>query len=166
MADAISIIQLTATILGMGSIIIGVIFSLLAIRNNNKSRNMSLFLQYHSRAGNTAFLSDMLEINSEWNWTDVEDFWKKYGSASAFSKFISVGSYYDSMGMLLKTKNISVEYIPELMLVAIIQFWEKVEPIHKEMTVAFRRTESFENIKFLYDEIQKHDLVTKQEKLN
>ena len=44
MADAISIIQLTATILGMSSIIVGVIFSILAIQRNSRARNLSLFM--------------------------------------------------------------------------------------------------------------------------
>ena len=129
MADAISIIQLIATILGMGSIIIGVIFSLLAIQRNNRARNLSLFMQYYNRSVNVQFLEHLVEINDEWSFTDIEDFWKKYGSPASLAKFLSVASYYDSMGMLLKTKNITVDYIPELMLVAVCEFWKKIEAI-------------------------------------
>jgi hypothetical protein len=161
MADAISIIQLTATILGMSSIIVGVIFSLLAIRRTNKARNLSLFMQYQNRAANTEFLANILEIINVWSWDDVEDFWKKYNNE--FAVFISVGSYFDSLGMLLKTNNITVDYIPEFILTTVCQFWEKVEPIHKEMTKVFRRPESFDNIRYLYNEIQKYDLIKKQE---
>lgn len=162
MADAVSIIQLIATILGMGSIIVGVFFSLLAIRNSNKSRNLSLFMQYYNRSGNVQFLENLVEINDTWSFTDVEDFWKKYGAPASIAKFLSVASYYDSMGMLLKTKNITVEYIPELMLVAICDFWKKIETIYKDMPAVTIRSESFDNIKYLYDEIKKDDLITKQ----
>ena len=159
---AVDIIQLVATILGMSSIIVGVFFSLLSLRNYNKARNLSLFMQYHTRAGSVDFLTHLIEINTTWNWKSTEEFWKKYGpenDPAAFAKFVSVGSYYDSMGMLLKTKNISVKYIPELMITAILTFWEKVSPYVEEMSIAFRRPESFENIKYLYDEIQKHALI-------
>lgn len=164
MADAISIIQLIATILGMSSIIIGVIFSLLAIRRNNKTRNLSLFMQYQNRASNKDFLADILEINTLWSWSNLEEFLEKYGAPETFAKFITVGSYFDSMGMLLKTKNISVDFIPELMVISIVEFWEKIESIYREMSKNFRRPESFENIKYLYDEIQKHDLITRKQK--
>ena len=73
MADVVSIIQLTATILGMSSIVIGVIFSLLSLRNYNKSRNLSLFMQYQSRSGDIQFLSILMEINTQWNWKNFED---------------------------------------------------------------------------------------------
>ncbi|NHJ33306.1 MAG: hypothetical protein FK732_10605 [Asgard group archaeon] len=155
MADAISIIQLIATILGMGSIIVGVIFSLLAIQRNNRARNLSLFMQYYNRSLNVQFLENLVEINDMWSFTDIDDFWKKYGSPASIAKFLSVASYYDSMGMLLKTKNITVEYIPELMLVAVCDFWEKFETIYKDMPAVTIRPESFDNIKYLYDEIRK-----------
>lgn len=63
MADAISIIQLIATILTMGSIIVGIIFSLISLRNYRDSRNLSLYMQYHSQAGGKRFLTEMLEVN-------------------------------------------------------------------------------------------------------
>ena len=162
MADTVSIIQLTATILGMSSIIIGVIFSLLAIRNNNRARNLTLFMQYNSRSGNVQFLADLVEFNDMWSFTNFDDFWKKYNNPTSIAKFLSVASHYDGMGMLLKTKNITVEYIPELMITTVIDFWEKIEPIYKEMPSTIRRPESFDNIKYLYEEIKKHDLITKQ----
>lgn len=86
----------------------------------------------------------------------------KYGpekDPTAFAKFVAVGSYYDSMGMLLKTKNISVEYLPKLMIIAIIDFREKIAPIADELALAMRHPESYDNIKHLYSEVRKHDLV-------
>ena len=166
MADAVGIIQLVATILGMSSIIVGVFFSLLALRNNNKARNMSLFMQYQSRTADNQFLTNLNEINSQWKWSTTEEFFEKYGpenDPALFSKFISVGSYFDSMGMMLKTKNIDIEYIPEIILSTIIVFWKKVEPFIDEMSVAFMREESFSNIKYLYDAVIKHDLILMQD---
>jgi hypothetical protein len=164
MADPISIIQLTATILGMGSIIVGVFFSLLSLRNYNKSRNLSLFMQYHSQAGGKEFLADMLEVNLKWKWTDAEDFFKKYGpltNPEAFAMFLDHSNYYDSIGLLLKTNNLSVDYLSPTMIVSIAYFWEKVEPIADAISAIIRRPNSYENVKFLYDQVLKHGLITK-----
>jgi hypothetical protein len=165
MADAVSIIQLIATILGMSSIIVGVFFSLLSLRNYNRSRNLSLFMQYHSQAGGKGYLVDMLEVNLKWKWTNAEEFFKKYGpltNPEAFAMFLDHSNYYDSIGMMLKTKNLSVEYLSPTMIVAIVYFWEKVEPIADEISAILRRPDSYDNVKYLYDEVIKHGLVAKE----
>lgn len=74
MADAISVIQLIATILGMSSIIVGVIFSLISLRNYNKGRNLSLYMQYRGQAGGKAFLTEMLEVNLKWKGLILRNF--------------------------------------------------------------------------------------------
>jgi hypothetical protein len=165
MADAVSIIQLIATILGMSSIIVGVFFSLLSLRNYNRSRNLSLFMQYHRQAGGKEFLADMLEVNLKWKWANAEEFFKKYGpltNLESFAMFLDHSNYYDSIGLLLKTRNMSIEYLSPTMIVAIVYFWEKVEPIADEISAILRKPDSYVNVKYLYEEVLKHRLVAKE----
>ncbi|NHJ47285.1 MAG: hypothetical protein FK733_05800 [Asgard group archaeon] len=162
----VEIIQLVSTILGMSSIVVGVFFSLLSIRRYNKSRNISLFMQYQSRTASTEFINNMLEINALQIWKSTEAFWMHYDlvkNPGALAKFVTVGTYFDSMGMLLKSKNISVEYIPEFMITQIITFWERIASIVDQLAIDMNRPESFEKIKYLYDKVQEYELVLPKE---
>jgi hypothetical protein len=164
--SAVEIIQLVSTILGMSSIVVGVFFSLLSIRRYNKSRNISLFMQYQSRTASTEFISNILEINAQEVWKNAEEFWMKHDpvkNPGALAKFVTVGTYFDSMGMLLKTKNISVEYIPEFMITQIITFWERIEHIVDQLSIDMNRPESFDKIKYLYNKVREHRLVLPNE---
>jgi hypothetical protein len=164
MADAISIIQLIATILTMGSVIAGVIFSIISLRNFRESRNLSLYMQYRSQAGGKEFLANMLKVNLKWEWKNAEEFFEKYGpitNPEAFALFLDHSNYYDSVGVLLKTKNLSIEFLSKTMITSIVYFWEKVEPIADAISAMIRQPGSYDNVKYLYEEVIKHKLATK-----
>ncbi|MFX1341213.1 MAG: hypothetical protein ACFFAL_00820 [Promethearchaeota archaeon] len=62
------------------------------------------------------------------------------------------------MGVLLKRKYIPVDMVPELMVIAIMAFWVKVGPIFSQWSADMQRPHAFENIEYLFNEIQKRDL--------
>ena len=164
MADAVGVIQLIATILGMSSIIVGVFFSLISLRNYNKGRNLSLYMQYRMQAGGKEFLADMLKINLGWKWTNTEEFFKKYGpltNPEAFALFLAHSDYYSSIGVLLKSKSLSIEYLSQTMITAIVYFWEKVGPIANDIEAMLRSPGSYDNVKYLYDKVIKSGLAIK-----
>lgn len=151
-------IQTLSIVVAAISVVIGVIMSLLSIRNFANSRKAALFTDFQSRAYDTDFMKDLLVINSGWSWNDVDDFMEKYGpetNPDAFAKFSAVGSYFDGMGTLLRVKLIDSKHIPELTAIAIIGFWEKIESIARDMALLFRRPEAFGDIKYLYDMVHK-----------
>ncbi len=142
------------------SVVVGVILGLQSAKDWSKDRNASLFLQYQLQAFNTEFMENLIEINSLWSWQDSMEFWTKYGPESnpkEFAKFSVVGTVFDSMGVLLKRKYIPVDMVPELMIIGIITFWEKVGPISTQMSTDMQRPHAFENIEYLVNEILKRD---------
>jgi hypothetical protein len=67
----------------------------------------------------------------------------------------TVGTTFDSMGVLLKKKHIPVTMVPELMIIAISDFWSKVGPISADLARDMQRSNVFQNIEFLYNTVQK-----------
>ena len=140
------------------SIIIGMILGLQSAKDWSKDRNAGLYLQYQLEAFNTDFMENLLEINVTWSWSNNEDFWKKYGpetNPKAFAKFLSVGTIFDSLGVLLKRKYIPVTMVPELVIIAVRDFWGKVEPVAAQLGKDMMHPKAFQNIEYLYNEIQK-----------
>jgi hypothetical protein len=62
------------------------------------------------------------------------------------------------MGVLLKRKYIPVSMVPELMVISIMAFWEKVGPIASKLSADMQRPHAFENIEHLFNEIQQRDV--------
>ncbi|MHA2374367.1 MAG: hypothetical protein ACXAEB_15280 [Candidatus Thorarchaeota archaeon] len=147
-------IQSISTILGMSSIIVGVMMSLITLRNYTRARQLALFLEFNKIALQKEFIQDVNEINNLWIWDSMEDFFAKYGPEAdnvTFSKFMRVGSYFDAMGKLLEKKLIDASFVPGPTSVTIIAFWEKVESMSEEMNIAMKRPGAWDSVKLLYD---------------
>ena len=138
----------------------GVIIGVATVRSEAGTRRAQLFLEFHTKAYDKKFVKDLLEVNTHWTWKDAEEFFKKYGpetNPEAFALFVSVGSYFDGMGLLLKRRLIDVNVLPELMATAILAFWEKTRPIAREFGELTRRPRTFDSIEYLYREVRKRD---------
>jgi len=147
------------------SVVVGVILGLQSAKDWAKSRNAGLFLQYQLQTFDKEFMENLIEINSSWSWKDTGEFWTKYGPESnpkEFAKFSTVGTVFDSMGVLLKRKYIPVDMVPELMIIGIMAFWEKVGPFASQLSIDMQRPRAFENIEYLVKEIKKQDGIRSQ----
>ncbi|MFW9811291.1 MAG: hypothetical protein ACFFF9_02465 [Candidatus Thorarchaeota archaeon] len=150
-------VQTVSIILAAMSVVIGVIMSVLSIRNLAKSRRASIFLDFHKQA-DQKFLEDMFEVVGEWNWSNFEQFMAKYGptgNSKNWAKFIHVSSFFDSMGKLIEDKITDAELIPEAMAVMTMAWWEKIEPIQADFAKRWRSSESLDSSKFLYKTLKK-----------
>jgi len=138
----------------------GVIVGVATVRSEAGTRRAQLFLEFHNKAYDKQFIRDLLEVNNHWTWKDTEEFFKKYGpetNPEAMALFVSVGSYFDGMGLLLKRKLIDINVIPELMATAIMDFWEKARHMAREFGELTRRPRTFDSIEYLYQEVRRRD---------
>ncbi len=86
-----------STLVGLGSIILGVIVSLHSIRRLARDRKLSIFLEFSKILYDKEFIQEINEIQT-WTWNHVGEFFVKYGpelNPEAFAKWIRVGSYFD-----------------------------------------------------------------------
>ncbi|MHA2060466.1 MAG: DUF4760 domain-containing protein [Candidatus Ranarchaeia archaeon] len=148
-----------STILGLGSVIIGIIGSLYSIWRFVRARKLAIFLEFNRLLYDKEFIRDMNDIQT-WTWENVEEFFEKYGPDThpdEFAKYIRVGSYFDGLATLVYRKFMDYDFIPETTAISIILFWEKFEPSSKVLGEVFRRPGCWDAIKHLYNRLQKTD---------
>ena len=138
------------------SVVIGVIMSVLSLRNISRSRQATVFLAFHKQA-DFEFLEAATEVIMEWRWTDAKDFASKYGpiaNPKGYSKFIFVGSFFDSMGKLVEAKVSTVNLIPETLAVFTMAWCEKVKSIEPDIAAQWRASGSMDSTKQLYQKLK------------
>ncbi|MHA2302466.1 MAG: hypothetical protein ACXACD_16075 [Candidatus Thorarchaeota archaeon] len=149
-------LQSVSILVAATSVVIGVIMSVLSLRNISRSRQASVFLDFHKQA-DLEFIETVAEIVLEWNWIDAEEFATKYGpraNPKAYSKFILVGSFFDSRGKLIEAKVTTANLIPETLAVFAMSWCEKIESIEPEIAAQWRTSGSMDSTKLLYNRLK------------
>jgi hypothetical protein len=112
---------------------------------------------------NRAVFEEML---NDWNWTDFEHFWSKYGSQEKpeeWRKFMIIFPQFERMGMLVKDGLISPEIIYEWMGGYPIRLWDKFEPVIAEWRTRYEAPpkgmwmEWFEDLVYALRNVRKKD---------
>jgi len=155
--------QTISMVIAAASIAIAATYYITIVRNTNRTRQAQLYTQFHSKSMNKELIKDLLEINISWKWKDVDDFFQKYGpekNPDAFAKFVSVGAYYEGMGTLVQKILVSIDMIPEILAIAVVDFWEKIQPVATQLSKQLRRSQAFDGIEHLYREIQRANELT------
>ena len=150
--------QTISIVIAAASIVIATIYYITIVRNANRTRQAQLFMQFHSKGMDKELIKDMTEINLSWAWKDVDEFFQKYGpetNPDAWAKFVSVWTYYEGVGTLVKKNLINVEIIPEILAIAIVDFWEKIQPVANQYSQQLRRPQAFDGTETLYRKIRR-----------
>jgi hypothetical protein len=146
-----------STLIGLGSVIVGIIISLHSIRRFTKDRKLGIFLEFNKLLYDKDFIQDMNEIQT-WTWKNVEEFFAKYGpepNPEAFAKYIRVISYFDGLSTLVQRNFMDYNFIPETTAISLIRFWGKFESTADGFAMVFRRPGCWDSIKNLYDRLHK-----------
>ncbi len=149
-------LQSISTIIAATSVLIGVIMSLLSIRNFSRSRQASVFLDFHKQA-NLEFIEHASEVVMEWSWKDAQEFDQKYGpmtNPKAYAKFILVGSFFDAMGKLIESKVTNAKLFPESLAVFAMAWFEKIKSIEPDLAAKWRSSGSMDSSKLLYKKLK------------
>jgi hypothetical protein len=109
---------------------ISIFYCAMILRNANKTRKLQLAAQEHATETRQAQLfmqirgnydMDMIRRRYElqnWEWDDYEDFMSKYGpdtNLESWSKLISVGQYFEDIGVLVKRGLIDPDLVDDLL---------------------------------------------------
>ena len=146
-----------STLVGVGSIIIGVIVSLLSLRRFARERKLSIFLEFHKQLYDKEFLQDINDVQ-EWNWEHVGEFFAKYGpeqNPEAFAKWLRVELYFDGLSKLVHEKFIDAKFIPESTAIMLIRHHELLQPTMDQFALVYRSPNCFDAVKNLYNKLEK-----------
>jgi hypothetical protein len=146
-----------STLLGLGSVVIGIIATVHSIQRFTRARKLGIFLEYSKMLYNMDFVKDINEIQT-FTWENVGEFFKKYGpetNPDAFAKFMRVGSYFDGLSTLVQRNFMDYDFIPETTAISLINFWEKFSPHADVFAQVYRRPGCWDSVKYLYNRLQK-----------
>jgi hypothetical protein len=165
-------------ILQTAGILVGIAYYLVIMRNSQKTRTLALnaqelsrkaqeqgvetrqsqlFMQIYLRGQEPSFQKRHLEIINQWEWKNYDDFNEKYGlskSSEDYSSFMTIGSYYEGLGVLVRRKLIDPHFVDDMMSGYIIRFWEKIESLTMEMRERLNYPQVWEQIEYLYNVIK------------
>jgi len=148
----------------IGAVVAGIaaFYYILTVRNTLRNmqttletRQAQLFMQIYNNFHETEFFDKFTDIIT-WKWRDYDDFLKKYGwkeNPKAFHSMGSVAAYFEGIGVLVHRNFIDVDLVGELMSRHVVLFWEKIEPISKEMRKRYKLPVDL-YLEHLYNEIK------------
>jgi hypothetical protein len=152
-----------STIIAAISVVVGVVFALLQLRQVVKTRNLGLIIQLNpsfrvSHSEMTDAQSKLLSLECE----DYDDFKKKHGELMAggeVQKAIGVMfSFLEGMGLLLHRKLIDISIVDYVTggSGGVKMLWDKMKPILEGFSKEYSLP-TFQWTEYLYNELQKRE---------
>jgi hypothetical protein len=156
----VDIFEISAVVAAVG-VLIGVVYYILDIRHQAKTRQTDLVMQLYSELGSKEFLEAERKF-FDWDFKDHKDFMDKYKTVtSGVSEVgVSFGLYcyfYQKVGILLHRKLIDIELVDDLFSINIKGWWEKVKPIAEGIRKEYNMPQYLEWFEYLYDEVKKRE---------
>jgi hypothetical protein len=124
-------------------------------RDSNKVREAELLWSIYKRWSEPDFLRAWNEVSS-WEWKDYDDYMRKYGPGSNPEDEIkrgTLGTYFESIGVLVKRGLIDVSAIDDMMSGYVLGYWRKFESVMIEFRRRHNKPEAAEHIEYLYNEV-------------
>jgi len=153
-------ISTLSTVIAATSVVIGVVFAVLQLRNLVKTRKTDLVMRLYSTMGSEEWQKAWYIV---WNleFKDYNDFVKKYGQVTSETSsvnipFYRIGLFYEGIGVLLNRKLVDIELVDDLFHSPILYTWEKMKPIVEGSRKQFN-VKSLEWFEYLYNEIKKRE---------
>jgi len=155
-------IQTVSIAIASASVVAGVIYYALQLRNQSKIRELDTIIRMN--------VSYSLSL-SEWQqatlrvmnlqFKDYDDFVKKYGSLTTETPTLMavymISNYSEGVGYLLKRKLVSINYVWDTFGLTAILFWEKLKPVIEGLRKEYNSPTSFEPFEYLYNEMKKRE---------
>ena len=124
------------------------------LRNQNKTLQTQLFLQFYNKLTDKQFYEEFKETRDQ-KWSDYDDYIEKYGHGpTLFDLFL------EGVGLLVKRGQIDITFVDDLMSSLVINYWHSHGSIMLEMRKRRKMPQVAEWTEYLYHEIMK--VVSKQ----
>ena len=137
------------------SLTVGVFYYIMSLRNQNKARKTQIYMQIMNRASQ----SDHHEASnkySNYEWSTPEDFIKDLTSLEGRKTIGIIGSYYESLGILVRENLLDIRVVALFMTGNILNFWNKLMPIIDGAREALNWPRLLIETEYLYNELMKY----------
>jgi hypothetical protein len=153
----VDITEISAIVAAAG-VMVGVILTVLELRNLLRQRKTDLVTSLYSSTFNNKEFTEAGLLVMSLEYKDYGDFVKKYGQMNAKEPiWVAVNlatNFFNELGILLHEKSVRAKTIDELFGYRVALFWEKLKPLIDGMRKQLnpRVSEWFE---YLYNEMQR-----------
>jgi hypothetical protein len=154
----VDITEISAIIAAAG-VLVGVVFTIIQLRNLVKTRQTDLIVRLYSRFGSEEFQKTWEEVMGR-EATNLKDYEEKYG----WAEWSAFGLFFEGIGVLLNRKLIDIGLVDDLLTAPITMAWDKM----KDNIIEIRKEEGqptiFEWFEYLYNEMKKKEQKLKKSK--
>jgi len=159
----LAMLQVVRDLVAIFGVIAGFTYYVLAVRNTQKNhqlqletRQAQLFMQIFTRQYDIDQRRSLYLINNL-EYKDLDDFGEKYGpenNPDGYFRISSLGTYFEGVGVLVKRNLVDPTMVDDLMSGRIVEFWQAVGPMTKELRERTGDYEAFEHVEYLYNVIK------------
>ena len=146
-------------------VLVAAAYYVLNIRNNQKNqelmlksqeqsfetRQLQIFMNIYQTIMSKEFQRDSEEILHKWEWTDTDDYLKKYGNhLDEHTIAAYIMRTYDGVGTLIRKGLVNPELVYDLTYVMVLEMWEKFEAVLYETRRRFNAPQVYVDFEYLY----------------
>ncbi len=148
MLDIPSISALVAAV----GVIVGVVFTVVELRNLIRQRQTDLVIRLYSTMGSGSF-QEAWEKTRDRHYESFKSYQTKYGLRDVNQ----VGIFFEGIGVLLHRKLINIDLVDDLFTAPVKMHWETLNPLVEDYRKERNRPTIFEWFEYLYNELQKRE---------
>ena len=141
-----------SAIVAAAGVLIGVVLTVLEIRNLVDTRQTDLVIRLYTTFGSNE-LQDAWEKTQTREYVDFDSYRKEYG----LREVNEVGWFFEGVGVLLHKKHVDIALVDDLFSSPVKRAWEKLKPIAEGERKQTNRPQIWEWFEYLYNEMQKRE---------
>ena len=150
-------IQTVSIAIASIGVFLAAVYYIFQIRHQTKIRQTDLVMRLYSTFGSREHTEAYHRIVAM-EFKDYDEFTQKYPSGTLETTMVgTVCAFYEGIGVLLHRKLIDIGLIDDLFSTPIIEVWEKLESIVKEVRKRWKRPQVWEWFEYLYNEMKKRE---------
>jgi len=155
----VDITSISAVVAAVG-VIVGVVFTVMQLRDLVKTRHTDLVMRLYSDFGSDELQrAGLTAVHIEYE--DYKDFVEKYGPPNSDNPvplaIIKSALFFEKVGILLHRELIEVDMVSSVFGYSIRVLWEKIKPLMEESREMFNDPTIWKWFEYLYNEMQKRE---------
>jgi hypothetical protein len=150
--------SISAIIAAVG-VLIGVVLTVLEVRNLVETRQTDLVIRLYSTFGSE-------ELQDAWEKTQTREYkdFNAYRTEYGLREVNEVGWFFEGVGVLLHRRLIDIGVVDDLFSSPVKRAWERLKPIAEGERNQTQRPQIWEWFEYLYNEMQKREQKLQQSK--
>lgn len=138
-----------STIVATGSIIIGVIFTILELRHFNRTRKTEIIMKIYDRFSSREMVLAINKVGAS-TFVSLDDYRKRYG----FTEVTEIAVLFEGLGVLLEQNLIDIDLVNRLFGPTLELLWERMKPVIYAMRKGLNQPFFFSHYEYLVNTLK------------